>query len=1613
MANEFIIKNGFRSKGDSQVTGSLGVSGSLQIQGIADVSASIAAAGGGSGDGFPFTGDAVITGSLLISASHTSQSLSVIGSGSTLFDVIGSQGSMLTVEDSNGSSTMLTALGKVKISGSSVGALTIESTDPFIEGAIPDKTGNNKPLELKSSLPNGTGSYSGNYTSLKLKAADISYGINARGTSIEIHAGDNLIKDPVVSESRGGNVLIESGKSSGQQDSGDVIISAIHSSIKKGNIELKGGEIQIGSGSLVFQNNDSNNLSNTKNKITTTNTGGSGTTFNPLLIKPGNSTSGTGGIGSHLGIEGGDATANSGGVGGHIYMNGGYSGGGTKASHSGSLFLKGGLINLNTTNTPWTSPGPVISESISLISAGNIHLSASGTTGNGQAGSIFLTTDQIYSRQLGSLGVAISSNAPITFYQKNQNPYQASPNNIFKSIYHDGDNVQIGAIEYIATGGTSKGVEFWAEEKACFRVGATNSTNGKASLVGLGGNTFDTQITATTGSFKYLTGQSPLKIDVGTDNTSSLEIISNNFTIDTTGNLTATNGTLTMAETSATTASVSLLKGNSDLRIDNGGDNIEIVSSNFNVSNTGEVSSGGSDGVVTTSITASGNISSSGTIQGNHLRSNSLTSGNIVVSGSEGLKVTGPLEVSMTASSGVIPLSIKTISDLSTDTLIQVRDDGGSFDLMTFDSEGRFNMRGTSTDTEGAGFYVSQGGVTGEHAKMGFVSGKAQLSIAANGAADKFRVFVNGSQTSPMVGLTGRGTLALGTDTSAATLPNEARTNTMFIKTGTAPSTAEADNIQFFAQDVNSVAGTASPTFLTEDGTTIQLGTTSSLDHVEATTFVKSGGTSAQFLKADGSVDSNTYLTSIGTINLASGVTGTLPVGNGGTGNNTFTTDGILIGNGASALVTNSEFTYNTSNKLLSAPTASFDHLIVSQVISSSVINTSGSNIFGDESTDTQTLNGSVILGNTSTSNSQTTALFINGSNIIKKRTLQANAFTDTTIPVIASTSVTDLSDVTSAGSGQIITAGERSNILTNSTKTSFPGFGTTSATALVGNTPLLQIGTTSGTALAGNTTLLQIGTTSGTALAGNTTAANIGGLTITNNLSDLNNATTARTNLGLVIGTNVLAYNATVQSVAEGTYAFSSLASKPTTIAGYGITDAFDGAFSSLTSTPTTIAGYGITDSLQIGVTGTTALAGNTTVGTVVAANPGVGMYDTLERITIGGTSFNIPAGTGNGTVDTSGTPVDNDFAKFTDANTIEGRSIAETKSDLSLNNVENTALSTYTGNGGALDNQYITNGAEYTTNIGTTTAGNSQTFTNKSGNISQWTNNSGYLTAFTVQEDGSNVETGTKKLNFTGNVSVSTDGVDKVTVNVPTGGSGTVTSVTAGTGMTQTGTSTVNPTLNVIGGDGITANADNITVDSTVVRTTGAQSIAGGKTFSGTINVGYGSASSPSIRFSSDTDTGIYGASGVFNVTVGGTQKLKVDTHGLRIDDALGVNVNASTTDGRIDASNDIVAYSTSDERLKENVKPIENALDKVLKIGGYEFDWKPLTEKEKETIHGNEGHDVGVLAQEIEKVLPEVVNKRDNGYKAVKYEKIVPLLIEAIKDQQKQIDELKSKI
>jgi len=119
----------------------------------------------------------------------------------------------------------------------------------------------------------------------------------------------------------------------------------------------------------------------------------------------------------------------------------------------------------------------------------------------------------------------------------------------------------------------------------------------------------------------------------------------------------------------------------------------------------------------------------------------------------------------------------------------------------------------------------------------------------------------------------------------------------------------------------------------------------------------------------------------------------------------------------------------------------------------------------------------------------------------------------------------------------------------------------------------------------------------------------------------------------------------------------------------------------------------------------------------------------------------------------------------------------------------------------------------------------------------------------------------------------------------------------------------------------------------------------------------------------------------------------------------DSLGIGTAAPGTTGVIRATNDIVAFYSSDERLKDNIEEIPNALDKVESIRGVHFDWN-----DKQEVY--EGHDIGVIAQEVEKVLPEIVEDRDNGYKAVKYEKLTAVLIQAVKELSAKVKELENK-
>ena len=114
-----------------------------------------------------------------------------------------------------------------------------------------------------------------------------------------------------------------------------------------------------------------------------------------------------------------------------------------------------------------------------------------------------------------------------------------------------------------------------------------------------------------------------------------------------------------------------------------------------------------------------------------------------------------------------------------------------------------------------------------------------------------------------------------------------------------------------------------------------------------------------------------------------------------------------------------------------------------------------------------------------------------------------------------------------------------------------------------------------------------------------------------------------------------------------------------------------------------------------------------------------------------------------------------------------------------------------------------------------------------------------------------------------------------------------------------------------------------------------------------------------------------------------------------------------------GDMTAAGNVTAYS--DARLKEDIVPLENSLDKIKSLNGVRFKWKDLPD----IVGAPNKVDFGVLAHEVEAVAPEVISSSPHispdgdPYKTVAYDKLVPLLIEAIKEQQTQIDDLKARL
>ena len=256
---------------------------------------------------------------------------------------------------------------------------------------------------------------------------------------------------------------------------------------------------------------------------------------------------------------------------------------------------------------------------------------------------------------------------------------------------------------------------------------------------------------------------------------------------------------------------------------------------------------------------------------------------------------------------------------------------------------------------------------------------------------------------------------------------------------------------------------------------------------------------------------------------------------------------------------------------------------------------------------------------------------------------------------------------------------------------------------------------------------------------------------------------------------------------------------------------------------------------------------------------------------------------------------------------------------------------------------------------------------------------------------EDSTSVTTG--DLTIVGGVgigkSVTVGGDIDVTGDVDVSGNLNFTGITTFAGIiTATGGATVdNIQLGITANNEIDTTTGNLILDSAG----GTVEVTDNLTVSGVVNIDDTTQSTSTSTGSLIVDGGVGIAQ---NLNVGGNPTVTGTT-----------DLNGDTDiDGDLCVTGDITAFCTSDQRLKDNVTPIDDPLAKVLSISGNTYDWNEKS--------GKEGHDVGVIAQEVLEVLPEAVRTRDNGYLAVDYQKIVPLLVEAVKELSAKVKDLENK-
>ena len=224
----------------------------------------------------------------------------------------------------------------------------------------------------------------------------------------------------------------------------------------------------------------------------------------------------------------------------------------------------------------------------------------------------------------------------------------------------------------------------------------------------------------------------------------------------------------------------------------------------------------------------------------------------------------------------------------------------------------------------------------------------------------------------------------------------------------------------------------------------------------------------------------------------------------------------------------------------------------------------------------------------------------------------------------------------------------------------------------------------------------------------------------------------------------------------------------------------------------------------------------------------------------------------------------------------------------------------------------------------------------------------------------------------------------------------------ITAGDGLTGGGDITASRTLAISGGTGITVSADSIAVTPSDIR--GLFSAGSGISIDADGKISNtGSLGDPDTSdFVTKADTQTIGGAKTFTAALvpsGGIAMADADvsyTGALVFAGPGGVNITFGSSGGIV-ASGDITAFS--DGRLKENIEPIQGALDKVNILSGITFNSR-----------GQKKRQAGLIAQDLQKVLPEVVHENENGMLSVAYGNTVSLLVEAIKELRSEVADLR---